>query len=290
MALEDHSRLMQAYVEKAMVDLPSLPTVIIHVVKATEKETVSTGEIEDLIGTDAAISTKLLKVVNSAYFGMPRQIYSISQAIAILGLHQVRNLVLSIGVLNALRHDSARTDGLQRAFWERSFGTASCAAIIARVKRLPTKEQELLFVAGLLHDIGVLFLLTQFTTPYLEVLRLSVANKEQLIDVEQRALHTNHAWLGGMLANKWNFPDDLAELIAQHETPTSPHEMPATTALHIADRLVGALGDGSISGFSPELDPVHVSWLGLKDDEMDSLKTEVTAQIDKAKELLGLLA
>lgn len=289
MALEDHSRLMQAYVEKAMVDLPSLPTVIIHVVRATEKETVSTAEIEDLIGTDAAISTKLLKVVNSAYFGMPRQVFSISQAIAILGLHQVRNLVLSIGVLNALRMESARTETLQRAFWERSFGTASCVSIIARAKKLPTKEQELLFVSGLLHDIGVLFLLTQFTTPYLEVLRVSNANQEPLVDVEQRSLHTNHAWLGGMLANKWNFPDDLAELIAQHETPANPKESPATMCLYLADRIVGSLGDGQISGHAAALTDEEKAWLNMDDEEIESLKEEVTTQIAKAKDLLGLL-
>jgi HD-like signal output (HDOD) protein len=280
---------MQAYVEKAMVDLPSLPMVIINVVKATEKETVSTSEIEELIGTDAAISTKLLKVVNSAYFGMPRQVFSISQAIAILGLHQVRNLVLSIGVLNALRHDSSRTEQLQRAFWERSFGTASCVSIIARNKKLPTKEQELLFVAGLLHDIGVLFLLTQFTTPYIEVLRVSNANQEPLVAVEQRALHTNHAWLGGMLANKWNFPDDLAELIGQHETITNPSDAPATTCLYIADRIVGSLGDGQISGYSADLTPEQLAWLGLNEEGLEELRTEVGAQIERAKELLGLL-
>ncbi len=290
MALEDHSRLMQAYVEKAMVDLPSLPTVIIQVVKATEKETVSTSEIEELIGADAAISTKLLKVVNSAYFGMPRQIFSINQAIAILGLHQVRNLVLSIGVLNALSHDSARTEGLQRAFWERSFGTASCSSLIARRKRLPAKEQELLFVAGLLHDIGVLFLLTQFTTPYLEVLKTSLANQELLVDVEQRALHTNHAWLGGMLAGKWNFPEDLTELIAQHEFPTSPFEHPSTTCLYVADRIVGTIVDGQSSGFSPGLSQEYLDWLDLDAEEQESLKSEVMVQLNRAKELLGLLA
>ena len=117
MALEDSSRVMQAYVEKAMVDLPSLPTTIVQVVQATESETVSTQQIEDLIGTDPAIATKLLKVVNSAYFGMPRQIGSISQATAILGMHQVRNLVLSIGVFKALSGDSTRIELMQRRFW-----------------------------------------------------------------------------------------------------------------------------------------------------------------------------
>jgi HD-like signal output (HDOD) protein len=289
MALEDHSRLMQAYVEKAMVDLPSLPTVIIQVVKATERETVSTHEIEELISTDAAISTKLLKVVNSAYFGMPKQIYSINQAIAILGMHQVRNLVLSIGVLNALSTNSARTEELQRCFWERSFGTASCTQLIGRIKKLPGKEQELLFVAGLLHDIGVLFLMTQFTTPYLEVIRASHANQEPLVLVEQRALHTDHATLGGMLANKWNFPEDLTELIARHESPISPDEYPSGACLSIADRLVCSMHDEGACGFAQGLDDSQVIWLGLNAEEVAALREEVDIQINHAKELLGLI-
>jgi HD-like signal output (HDOD) protein len=289
MALEDHSRLMQAYVEKAMVDLPALPTVIIQVVKATEKETVSTHEIEELISTDAAISTKLLKVVNSAYFGMPKQIFSINQAIAILGMHQVRNLVLSIGVLNALTTDSARTEDMQKCFWERSFGAASCAQLIGRIKRLPPKEQELLFVAGLLHDIGVLFLLTQFTSPYLEVLKASQANQEPLVVVERRALHTDHATLGGMLAEKWNFPEDLTELISRHESPSSPDEYPSGACLFIADRVVCAMYEGTACGFSAGIDQNQVDWLGLDEDEVKGLEDEVKVQIDHARELLGLI-
>ncbi len=289
MALEDHSRLMQAYVEKAMVDLPSLPTVIIQVVKATERETVSTHEIEELISTDAAISTKLLRVVNSAYFGMPKQIYSINQAIAILGMHQVRNLVLSIGVLNALSTESARTQELQRCFWERSFGTASCAQLIGRIKKLPGKDQELLFVAGLLHDIGVLFLMTQFTTPYLEVIKASHANKEPLVIVEKRALHTDHATLGGMLADKWNFPEDLGELISRHESPLSPDEYPSGACLFIADRIVCSMYENSACGYSPGIDEVQAAWLGLNGEEVDSLREEVQIQINHAKELLGVI-
>lgn len=289
MALEDHSRLMQAYVEKAMVDLPALPTVIIQVVKATEKETVSTHEIEELISTDAAISTKLLKVVNSAYFGMPKQVFSINQAIAILGMHQVRNLVLSIGVLNALTTESARTEDMQKCFWERSFGTASCAQMIGRMKRLPAKEQELLFVAGLLHDIGMLFLLTQFTSPYLEVLKASHASKEPLVIVEQRALHTNHAKLGGMLAEKWNFPDDLGELIARHESTLAPDEYPSGACLSIADRLVCSTHHSGSCGYSDGISQDEAAWLGLDQDEVKNLEDEVTIQINHAKELLGMI-
>lgn len=290
MTLDDSSRLMQAYVEKAMVDLPSLPTTIVQVVQATESETVTTRQIENLIGTDPAITTKLLKVVNSAYFGMPRQIGSISQAIAILGMHQVRNLVLSIGVLNALSGDSTQTQIMQRRFWERSFAAAACAQLLAEHKKLGSKEQETLFVAGLLQDIGILFMLTQFTAQYLEVLEYSQKNDEPLIDAERRIMKTDHASLGGMLAGTWNFPEGMEELIRCHEEPGNPNDRPAVACVHAADRiacdLMGDVGTGCPRKMAPEV----ADWLDMSDEQLDQLKEQVSDQVGQANELLGLAA
>lgn len=290
MALEDSSCHMQEFVERAMVDLPSLPTTIVQVVQATESETATTQQIEELIGTDPAIATKLLKVVNSAYFGMPRQIGSISQAIAILGMHQVRNLVLSIGVLNALSGDSRRTDLLQRKFWERSFGAAACAQLLAQHKRLPAKDHEELFVAGLLHDIGILFMLTQFPVPYLEVLAHSQKNDEPLIDVERRLMSTDHASLGGMLAKTWNFPESLEELIRWHEEPGDPKDKPAVACIHAADRIACSLIEDDCSGCPQEISPQVAEWLELSDDQLVELKEKVGEQVRHAADLLGLIA
>lgn len=290
MALEDSSSQMQMYIEKAMVDLPSLPTTIVKVVQAMESETITTRQIEDLISTDPAIAAKLLKVVNSAYFGMPRQISSISQAIAILGLHQVRNLVLGIGVLNALSGDSTRTELTLQKFWERSFGAAACAQLLARHKKLPSKEHESLFVAGLLHDIGVLFMLTQFTVPYLEVLESSHENCEPLIDVERRLMNTDHASLGGMLAHTWNFPESLEELIRCHEEPGDPHDSPAFACIHVADRVACGLVDDECSGYPQQIKPEVLEWLDMSDEQLDDLKDQVKTQVSLASEFLGMLA
>ena len=290
MALEDSSRLMQTYVEKAMVDLPSLPTSIVQVVQATEKETVSTHEIEELIGADPAIATKLLKVVNSAYFGTPRQISSINQSIAILGMHQVRNLVLSIGVLNALSSKSAHTEKMQRSFWERSFGAAACAQYLSKHKQLPPKDYETLFVAGLLHDVGILFLFTQFTTPYSEVIKYSSANSERLVDVERRLLHIDHAQLGGMLAHKWNFPENLEELISKHEYPGEPEANAAVSCVHVAARISSQVSSDRIFGCAEELSEEYREWLGMDDEELSELKSYVKEQISHASDLLGIIS
>lgn len=279
---------MQAYVEKAMVDLPSLPTCIVQVVQATEKETVSTHEIEELIGADPAIATKLLRVVNSAYFGMPRQISSINQSIAILGLHQVRNLVLSIGVLNALSSSSEHLQKMQRRFWERSFGAAKCAQLLANYKDLPAKIQETVFVAGLLHDVGILFLFTQFTTPYAAVVKYAQANPDRLVDIERRILHIDHAQLGGMLANKWNFPENLEELIAKHEDPGDPEANATVSCVHIADRVACQVTSDGVFDTDAELSDEYMDWLGMDKEEFESLKAHVKEQIAHSSELLGI--
>ena len=282
--------LLQVYIDKAMVDIPSLPTVIAEVVQAIEREGVSSRQIEEIVALDSAITVKLLKVVNSAYFGLPQQISSISQAISFLGLQQVRNLVLSIGVLNALRSDSPRVIALQKEFWEKSFGTAACASNIAARKGMPAKARDLVFVSGLLHDIGQLFLTTFSTSPYLEVLKHSQSSSEPLIEIELRVLRVTHAEIGGVLAEKWNFPIALQEVIANHEEPKRPTDEPITACIHCADRLVGSTVESSISSCGGELSQDMVDWLNLTDAEQEEVKAEVKAQIVKAKELLGMIA
>lgn len=281
--------LLRRYVEKAMVDLPAMPNVIASVLEATERETVSTTEIEKLISADQAIITKLLKVVNSAYFGLPRQIGNINQAITILGLHQVRNLVLSIGVLNALTSPSPRIVAVQKRFWQHSFAGASAAQMLARMKGLGAADQELVYVAGLLHDIGRLFLFTLFNLPYQDVLRESTRKGEPLSVVEDRVLGTTHAELGGMLAEKWNFPQPLVEMVRDHECDEDVVGSPALYCIHVADRLADKIAGEEIAGPASPIQPHVLTWLGMNDDELKNLESEVQARVNQAAEMLGVL-
>jgi len=292
MALRSDSFALQRYIDKAMVDLPALPTVIVQVLQATEKETVTTSEIEGLLSVDAAITTKLLKVVNSAYFGLPRQVGNISQAIGILGLHQVRNLVLSVGVLNALSSPSPRVFEVQKAFWEHSFAAATCAQALARRRGLGAKDQDLVFIGGLLHDIGRLFLFTLFNAQYQQVMTESSRLSEPMTVSEQRILGTSHAELGGVLAERWNFPTILMELIRFHEDPSKCTSIEASQRLyciHIADRLSSGIWEGVENTSAWPWSQEAVEWLGYTPDQMNELRAEVLEYTAKAKELLGVL-
>lgn len=290
MALRSENMLLRRYVEKAMVDLPALPTVVLQVVQATEKDTATTTEIEGMLTADAAITTKLLKVVNSAYFGLPRQIVNVNQTIAILGMHQVRNLVMSIGVLNALSSPSPRILEIQKAFWQHSFASATCAESIAKSKGLPRKDIESIFIGGLLHDVGRLFLFTLFNLPYQEVLKESINRKEAIESVESRILGVTHAQLGGILAEKWNFPQPLIEMIQGHDLIPEIGNVPdAVYCTHIADAIANELAPGDIVGIPSPPSPKAMAWLGFSDDDFAQLKQRTSDQVELAREMLGVM-
>lgn len=290
MALRSENLLLRRYIEKAMVDLPALPHVVMQVVQATERDTVTTSELESLLGTDAAITTKLLKVVNSAYFGLPRQVTNINQTIAILGYHQVRNLVMSIGVLNVLNSPSPRIAEVQKAFWSNSFAAASAAEMVAKHKRFSRHQSESIFIGGLLHDVGRLFLLSLFNLPYIEVIKESVARKEPLSHVEARVLGVTHAELGGALAEKWNFPESLVNMIRWHESPSqlSPED-PQIFCVHIADWLANTLSSPDFTGTMPVLDAQAGAWLEMDEDGIKDLAEASRNQVKLAGDLLGMM-
>lgn len=290
MALRSENLLLRRYIEKAMVDLPALPHVVMQVVQATERDTVTTTELESLLSTDAAITTKLLKVVNSAYFGLPRQVTNINQTIAILGYHQVRNLVMSIGVLNVLNSPSPRIAEVQKAFWANSFAAASAAEMVAKHKRFSRHQSESIFVGGLLHDVGRLFLLSLFNLPYLEVIKESIAREEPLSQVEARVLGVTHAELGGALAEKWNFPETLVSMIRWHEAPSMlTPEDPQVSCVHVADWLANTLSNIEFTGTLPGLDPQAATWLEMDENGLKEMAESCRNQVKLAGDLLGVM-
>lgn len=290
MAIEDTSRLMQVYVEKAVADLPALPTAVIEIIRATESEPINMHHVEDMVGSEPAIASKLLRVVNSAYFGLPREVVSIGQALTILGLHQLRNIVLGIGVFNTLNETRYGTDSVVRAIWSRSFGTAACASILARTTRRSQKEQELLFVAGLLHDIGMLFYLSNFTSIYSTLLQKSTTEKADLAELERLVLHLDHARLGALLADKWELPFELVDLIGSHEDYTTSTNPDCARILYIADRIVYQIQEETAICTQTPLQNEDKKFLRISDPEFEELTLEVRERVDKAGELLGVLS
>lgn len=277
------------YVDKALRDLPALPAVVTRLLEVTSRDETTSSEIEELIGSDQAISTKLLRVVNSSYFGLPRQVSSIGQAVVILGFQQVRNLVLSVSALSVFTARTPRAREIQRTCWEHAFGAASAAQEVARLKRLDQRDQETAFLGGLLHDVGKLFLFSTFTANYQVVLANAEKKKQNIAVVERPVFGYDHAEIGQRLALAWNFPEQLVILIGRHEGGFGGEPFPLLYCVHAADRLANAVQAGESDWPDGTIDPAVMAWLGFDGATSEKLKAMMAIKVQEASETIGLL-
>lgn len=194
--------------------LPSLPTVAAKLLSLTSQPEISVQEICRLVSYDISLSAKVLRVVNSAYYGLPQRVSSVQQAVSILGINAVRNLTLSFSLLT-IRSDSRGTFDYER-FWQRSLAAAvSARMILALVDRRDPGE---IFIASLLQNIGEMILAREFPREFEDVLRLVSQGKEE-IAAEHEVLNIDHATIGYMVARKWGFPEALTTPIIYHHAP-----------------------------------------------------------------------
>ena len=273
---------------QGLQDLPSLSDVVTKTLEATDRDTTTAGEIERLVSSDAALSAKILRVVNSAYYGLSGQVSSLGQAVVILGMQQIRNLVLSISALSLLKGRTPELRARQQTFWLHSFATAACAQAIARHKRFGARETEMVYTAGLLHDIGKLFLFCNHSEEYLKVIEHARAEDCGLDAAEEALLGVRHEEIGLELAKAWHFPEPLTLLIGRHEGPFDGDPIPMLFAVHAADRLTEDLYYEPGEAISRPMDPAVWEWLAMKDPQLAEIRLETDGRVQEIARLYGL--
>src|SRR4051794_10645537 len=196
MSLNLDNKFVRLSIEKSLRDLPALPGIVSQVLKETENPECSAQSIEKLLSSDQALASKVLRVVNSAYYGLSGQITSLSQAIMILGMPQVRNLVLSVSAISTMKPKTPRQQETLKLFWLHAFGTAAATQLIAQQKRMRVNDTEGLFLGGLLHDVGKLFLYSMFTQTYDQVLKYAQEKEIPVTEAEVKLLGLSHSEIG----------------------------------------------------------------------------------------------
>lgn len=283
--------VFQQTLEKKLADLPPLPAVVTRIMTTINKPTTSAEELSRLISLDQGLSSKILRIVNSAYYGFPKRISTVTHAVVILGFNTVRNLVLGVSAFGMLPQKGGAA-GLNRSkFWEHSVATAVAASVLTR-RQLPTNRTaiEEAFIAGILHDIGKLFLDCYF--PVQLAVCMAFAGREQitLIEAERRVLDIDHTTVGRKIADHWNFPPMLSAAIGAHHAPVPDTDQFEMAALILAaDWLAWQAGYGSADvGAAPELPEAVEQWLGLMGDDLEQLMAEWQRQFDAAADLVKL--
>jgi HD-like signal output (HDOD) protein len=199
-------------------EISTLPHVMVRIMEIITDEKSSAADLAKEIAVDASLTAKILKMVNSAYYGFYREIVKISDAVVVLGFNEIRRLSLAISVLDMF---GGNQPGHRLRHWNHSFMCAAMSDILAKEWHIPNKGA---FTVGLLHDIGKLVLDQYFNSMFLTVR----ARMEELMEpahVAEKSLYGfDHADIGYWLSERWNLPVDLSEAIRCHHCPEDAQE------------------------------------------------------------------
>lgn len=237
-------------------DLPALPQIVAKVLKLTDDPNSTVKELSEVICQDQVLTAKVLRLANSAYYGYPRRIGSIVEAIVMLGFKVIRNLVMAASVQKILYQDVAGYRLEAGDLWRHSIACAMAAHRIA--KRVGYHKSDEAFIAGLLHDIGKVVLSVYVNEVYGEIVKRVKEFHISFSQAEGDVLGFTHADVGARVVDRWNLPKPYVDAIAHHHEPELGKENHKLVAIvHLADILcmmmgIGLGGDGMYYAVSSE--------------------------------------
>ena len=266
-------------------DLPTLPQVVAKVMQIVSNPMASAADLNEVIAVDQALTAKVLRLANSAYYGFPKEITTIPQAVVILGFNTIRNLALSVSVHKMMFVEREKGLFSYRDFWKHCVAVGVCARILSR--RVGYKSEENAFTAGLLHDIGKSLLERVDHAAFIACIEASRETKRALWEVEQERLGVDHAALGGRLAENWNLPGDLRGAIERHHLPGEGALDPLVASVHAADMLCRQQSLGMDGDFGPiEIAPAAMKLLRLDERAIKEVLVELEHRLKEAEEFL----
>ena len=233
------------------VRLASLPDVYYRIMEVINSARSSASQIADTVSKDTSLLTKLLKLVNSAFYGFPSKIETVSRAVAIIGTKELSTLALGIAAVQYFTDISPEYIDMKN-FWRHSIACGVYARLLAAEKMGLSGER--LFVAGLLHDIGKLVLFRQAPRQARQVLEYAFSNRIPLVAAEREILGFDHAQLGAALLREWKIPASLETCVRFHHSPHASQSVLETTLLASANSLaIAALQGRSGTTVVPEI-------------------------------------
>ena len=269
-------------------DLPTLPNVITKIMEILENPKSTARDIDNVIKTDQTLTAKTLKMVNSAYYGFPRRITTVTDAVVILGFNTVKSLALSATVCKMFLGGNKDFD--REALWEHSIAVAFASRIIA--KRVKFLDEESAFVAGLLHDIAKIVEDQYFHEEFMNAVRKSRENEISLLDAERDEVGMDHTLIGRRIADKWNLPLNITKVIGYHHQPefAGAEDQEITSIVHVADIVVKIRKIGDSGNYGPiEINKTAIAILKLTKKDLAEIVQKLLQEIKLAEEFLKII-
>jgi len=256
---------LKALVSK-MSALPSLPSLYFDIMKQLGSPETTLDVIGETIAQDPGMTSKILQLVNSAFFGLRRRVTDPTEAVLQLGLDTIKSLVLGLHIFSEF--ENRRTGPLSpEKIWRHSLATATAARRIAKLERQETVIVEESFTSGLLHDIGRLVLVVNLSDDYNDLLAGAERDGTPLVDAEKAVLGSSHAEIGGYLLGLWGLPLSLVEATVYHHRPlrSASKGFCPLTAVHVANALEYERTNDASPALTARVDHEYLAGLGLGD-------------------------
>ncbi len=287
MALD--SARLKANIE-SITDLPTLPNVVAKITSRIANPATNAADIGRLIEQDQSLTGKILRLVNSAYYGFPKQIKSIQHAVVILGFNKVKTIIITASVFGAF--GDRKGSGLDlRRFWQHALATAIAAKVSADHLGVPHAAEDA-FVGGLLHDVGKVIMDIYQPNIYGPIVKYANTKGILLKTAEEEVMGLNHALVGEWIMDKWRLPATIVRMVGDHHQPAESSERRELIyCIHLGDILaraigVGSGGDNRIPAITPEL----IEAADIGPEFFDEVVGKCVEEIGKAEDFFNLIA
>lgn len=268
-------------------DVPALPEVTFQALKLADDPNSTAQDMNAVITKDQSLTAKVLKLANSAYYGFPRRIYTVTEATVLLGFSTIKGIVMAASVSDMMSKEITGYALAPGELWRHSQASAMAARYIAR--NIKAKNPDVAYTGALLHDVGKVVLNHHLEEGYHEVLQVIQGGVTSFIEAEQEVLGFTHAEVGARLARKWNLPEELVESILYHHTPEKATLNPVLTSLvHLADALCMMMGIGlGVDGLVYQFSEEALRILNLTPDKLESMLSSLTDILVDENSFLG---
>ena len=232
---------VKTIVDKALAsigEIATLPEVTIRIIEIVEDDKSTARDLHEVIKNDPALSVKILKVVNSAFYGLPGQVASVDRAIMMLGLSAVKNIAIAASIARLFKGKRISEQFSAADLWRHGLSVAVAGKCIAKLSPNPALRDEI-FLAGLIHDLGTLVERQSFPEKFAEVIQQCTDGGVDFLECERRIIGADHQAFGVGLTTKWNFPRHLRAAVGFHHNPEalSPELRNLATLIQVADVL-----------------------------------------------------
>jgi len=282
------------FIAEKIIRLPTLPTVVAKMMALVDSPKASARSLAKLIQSDQALTAKILKLANSAYYGFQRQVSTVNLAIVVVGFNAVKDMGLSVSVLEAFKDPGGNRHFDLSRFWEHAISVGVGTHMLAKKYNLGYVDDS--FSAGLLHDVGKVIINQYVNDDFKEIMARVHEDDEDLLLAETTVLDTTHDRIGGWLAYKWNLPLPIVSAIEFHHNPfLAAQHRPLAALVQLADYLSRLAGIG-LSGNKkpPTLSPEDVAYfetlnIDLSPEGIANLSEEFVLGMDRALTFVNLI-